>query len=218
MVSEQIKNDQETTSPANKGKKYPPEIFTREEIDLILKQCSRRAPTGIRNRALFVLLWRGGLRISEALELTPKDIDLTKGTIRVLHGKGDKSRIVGIDEQACEMIGKWMDIRKAKGLKNSSPLLCTLKGTKMYSSYIRELCARLRDKAGLDKRVHAHGFRHTHSYELHFEEGAPVKLIQEQLGHSRLDTTATYLNHISPKERIERIRQRKWGKLPLLIT
>lgn len=211
MTAQNTQNDQKSLSPANKGKKYPPETFTRDEIDLVLKQCSRRAPTGIRNRALFVLLWRGGLRISEALALMPKDIDLAQGTIRVLHGKGDKSRIIGIDEQACEMIAKWIEVRKAKGLKNSSPLLCTLKGTKMYSSYVRELCGRIRNKTGLDKRIHAHGFRHTHSYELHFEEGTPVKLIQEQLGHSRLDTTATYLNHISPKERIEHMRQRKWA-------
>ena len=197
-------------NPANKGKKYPAETFSRDEIDRLLRQCSTSSPTGVRNRALIIILWRGGLRVSEALALMPKDIDLVKGTIRVLHGKGDKARVVGIDEQACEMIRKWIEVRKTYGLKSSSPLLCTLKGTQMHSSYIRELCARLRDKAGLDKRVHAHGFRHTHSYELHFEEGAPIKLIQEQLGHSRLDTTATYLNHISPKERIEHMRKRKW--------
>ena len=203
--------DRKTFTPANKGKKYPPETFTREEIDLVLKQCSRRAPTGIRNRALFVLLWRGGLRISEALALMPKDIDVIKGTIRILHGKGDKARVVGIDEQACEMVAKWLAVRKTKALKNSSPLLCTLKGTQIHSSYVRSLCSRIRMKTGLDKRIHAHGFRHTHSYELHFEEGTPVKVIQEQLGHSRLDTTATYLDHISPKERIEHMRQRQWG-------
>ncbi len=201
---------QKETSPANKGKTYPPEVYTKTEIHALLAQCSGRAPTGIRNRALLVTLWRGGLRISEALALLPKDIDLNQGTLRVLHGKGNKARTVGIDPQACAVIEKWLAVRKARGITNRSPLFCTLHGTVIIDNYVRQLCARLREKAGLEKRVHAHGFRHTHSYELHFEERQPVKLIQEQLGHSNLNTTATYLNHLSPKERVDALRKRIW--------
>jgi integrase/recombinase XerD len=62
--------------------------------------CSKRAPTGIRNRALIAMLYRGQLRIGEALALKPKDLDRKAGTVRVLHGKGDKSRTVGLDDGA----------------------------------------------------------------------------------------------------------------------
>ena len=51
-------------------------------------------PTGLRNRALLTVLYRAGLRISEALELRPKDLDLISGTVRVLCGKGGKARTV----------------------------------------------------------------------------------------------------------------------------
>ena len=63
----------------------------------LIRACSPRAPTGVRNRALLVVLYRGGLRVGEALALYPKDLDRRRGTIRVLHGKGDKARTVGLD-------------------------------------------------------------------------------------------------------------------------
>ena len=75
-------------TPANKGRKYPAEPLTEKEVRSLLAKCSGRAPTGIRNRALLTVLYRGGLRISEALALEPKDLDSKEGTIRVLHGKG----------------------------------------------------------------------------------------------------------------------------------
>jgi len=195
---------------SNKGRKLPPEIYTKAEINALLSQCSRRAPTGIRNRALIVVLWRAGLRVSEALSLALKDIDVSAGTIRVLHGKRDKDRTVGIDEQALSVVSAWFDVRKDRGISRSAPLFCTLDGKALHSAYVRGLLTRLGKRAKLEKRIHAHGLRHTHSYELHFEEGISVKVIQEQLGHSRLDTTATYLNHISPRERIEIIKKRCW--------
>ena len=66
--------------PANKGRRYPAEILTADEVRALIRACSNRAPTGIRNRALLVLLYRGGCRISEALRLLPKDLDRAAGT------------------------------------------------------------------------------------------------------------------------------------------
>ena len=73
------------------GRKRPVEILTADEVRQPLAQCSRRAPTGIRDRALITLMYRTGLRVSEALDLRPADIDPGRGSVRVLHGKGDQS-------------------------------------------------------------------------------------------------------------------------------
>src|SRR4029453_10118194 len=73
--------------PANKGQRYPAEVLTADEVRGLITACSNRAPTGVRNRALVVLLYRGGCRISEALRLRPKDLDRAAGTITVLRGK-----------------------------------------------------------------------------------------------------------------------------------
>ncbi len=66
--------------------------------------CSKRAPTGIRNGALIALLYRGQLRIGEALALKPKDLDFDAGTVRVLHGKGDMARTIGLDDGALAVL------------------------------------------------------------------------------------------------------------------
>jgi integrase len=68
---------------------------------------------------------------------------------------------------------------------------------------------RLAARAGIDKRVHAHGLRHTHAAEL-AREGIPVNMIQAQLGHESLATTDRYLRHIAPAELVQTIRQREW--------
>ena len=77
-------------TPANKGRRFPAELLSPEEVLALLRACSSRARTGIRNRALIAVLYRGGLRISEALALRPKDVDQAAGTVTVLHGKGDQ--------------------------------------------------------------------------------------------------------------------------------
>ena len=73
------------------------DALTTAEIEALLRACSRRAPTGVRNAALIAVLWRCGLRLGEALALRPHDIDLDNGTLTVQHGKGGKRRVIGID-------------------------------------------------------------------------------------------------------------------------
>ena len=106
-----------TKTPANKGLKYPVEILTDREVQRLIGACSHRAPTGIRNRALITILYRGGLRISEALSLLPKDLDPDAGTVRVLNGKGSKARTVGLDPLSFAVISRWLDVRHRRGMK-----------------------------------------------------------------------------------------------------
>ncbi len=187
--------------------KRPPEIYSKGEINALLAQCSKRGPCGARNKALLVVLWRCGLRISEALALRPKDINKNTGTVRVLHGKGDKARTVGLDQQTADVIKLWLERRKKLTLRPGAPLFCTLLGKTLSQNYVRDMVKRLASKADIQKRVHPHGFRHTHSVELLFENFNP-KEIQQQLGHSNLQTTDTYLQGLAPKGVIEKIKVR----------
>jgi len=195
--------------PANKGRRLPPEVLTDGEVSALLRACSTRAPTGIRNRALIVLMYRGGLRVGEALALRPKDLDRQAGTVRVLHGKGDRARTVGLDPQAFAVLERWLDKRAARGINGHAPIFCTLKGRPVSTSYVRVLLPRLARKAKIEKRVHPHGLRHTHAAEL-AREGVPARLIQEQLGHGSLQTTDAYLKRIAPQELIEAMQRREW--------
>lgn len=91
-------------SQINRGETFPVEILDDKEVQALIRACSHRAPTGIRNRALIVLLYRGGLRIGETLALEPKDVDISSGAIRVLRGKGGKTRTVGVDAGAMSVV------------------------------------------------------------------------------------------------------------------
>ncbi len=195
---------------SNKGKRFPVEVLTDSEVDALIEACSSRAPTAIRNRALIVLLYRAGLRISEALALKPKDLDADAGSIRVLEGKGSKARTVGLDPASFAVIQRWMDERKRRCINGHALLLCTLKGKPLEAAYVRALFKRLAKKAGIEKRVHPHGLRHSHAAQL-AREGLPVNVIQAQLGHSSLATTSLYLDHIAPQQLIEIMKSRKWN-------
>ncbi len=201
---------------ANGSRRLPVEILTEDEVKALIRACSTRAPTGVRTRALIAVLYRSGLRISEALALAPRDIDPQRGTLNVRHGKGDQQRIVGMDEDAFAFVQLWLERRHALGLTRRAHVFCTLQGAPVSASYVRHLLPRLKLRAGLaaDRRVHAHALRHTHAYEL-LEEGARLDVIQGQLGHASLAVTHRYLAHIAPAERIARVRSRNgWSGTP----
>lgn len=191
-------------------RKLPAEVYTPDEIARLVKACSTKAKTGIRNRALIITLYRGGLRLSEALSLFPKDLDRSAGTARVLHGKGDKSRTIGLDDGAFTAIERWLDAREKLGIGARSPVFCTLKGEPIFTAYIRALLPRLARKAGIAKRVHAHGMRHTHAVELASEK-VDLLTISAQLGHANISTTDTYLRHLAPQRVIEAMRARTFN-------
>jgi site-specific recombinase XerD len=193
--------------------KYPAEILDDDEVRRLIMAPSTDCPTGVRNRALLVLLYRSGLRISEALDLKPSDLDASKGTIRVLHGKGDKARTVGMDPMAFGIVQNWMTVRSTLGYNGHNPLFCTLKGGPMSYRYIRAMMKRIAKRAKIEKRVHAHGLRHQMAVEM-AREGQPITTIQLQLGHARASTTATYLSRISPQEAIDAARARSWSGGP----
>lgn len=198
--------------PANAGLKLPPEPLSRREIDALLATFSRRSPSGVRNRALIVLMWRAGLRIAEVLALAVKDVDLDAGHVRVLHGKGDQSRVVGLDPFAVAVLDDWATARRrVAGLPRSAPFFCTISqpvpGRPVWHSYVRQMLKDHAVKAGVEKRVHPHGFRHTCAFEL-MKEGLPMVAIQRHLGHSNLDTTARYVSHLTGGEVVAMVQAR----------
>src|SRR5690242_19551395 len=83
-------------APRNTGRRYPADPPPVEEIFAVMRGAGDTLH-GLRTRALVVLLWRAGLRISEALALAESDLDRARGAVLVRHGKGGKRREVGMD-------------------------------------------------------------------------------------------------------------------------
>ena len=191
---------QSRSEPPNKGKQYPAEPLSPDEVSAIIGACSRRAPTGIRNRALLTLLYRSGLRVSEILAVRPSDVDLAKHSIRLLDTKSGHAQTRGYHPSADDALARWLDTRKAIGIKNGR-LFCTLEGGPVSDDYVRGLLKRLARKAGIEKRVHPHGLRHTFAVELE-AAGTPVTTISKLLGHSSVAVTARYLDHLTNSQAV----------------
>ena len=192
----------------NAGRRFPPEVLTDAEVRALLDACGDGTPTHARNRALIAVLYRGGLRVSEALALYPKDLDPATGAVRVLWAKGGRARTIGLDPGAFRLVGEWMRLRAALGLDARYPLFCTANGGAVSSSYIRRLFNRLGEQAGIQKRFHPHGLRHTHASQSRAEE-VDIGIVSKQLGHRSIATTARYLDHIAPWA----VGEAMWGRV-----
>ena len=89
------------------------EPISTSEARALLAACNR-GTTGLRAKALVLIMWRAGLRVGEALALLPRDVETDHGIVRVREGKTG-SRVVPLDPEACAELGRWMDRRKALG-------------------------------------------------------------------------------------------------------
>jgi site-specific recombinase XerD len=198
--------------PPNAGRKFPVETLTREEARALLAACGR-GYAGARDRAGVVLMYRAGLRIAELLALMVKDLDLAAGMVTVLHGKGDRRRTIPVDPQAMALVELWLERRRELGLNGRHPFFCTIAqpnpGDPYWSSVLREKLKRAGTRAGITKRVHPHGLRHTYATELAIE-GVPVHVIRALLGHNSLDTTQRYIAKLHPADLARFVHQREW--------
>jgi site-specific recombinase XerD len=191
--------------PGNKGRRYradPPRV---EEIVAVMGQAGDNA-FGLRLRGLVVVLWRAGLRISEALALTEGDLEVGRGSVMIRRGKGGRRREVGMDDWAWGQLRPWLETRVSLPV---GPLFCVIggptRGRPWSSSQARTNLHGTASKAGVRRRFAPHQLRHAHAVEM-AREGLPINLIQRQLGHANLGVTSIYLQGIDSGEIIEIVR------------
>ena len=187
---------------------FAPEVLTNDEVLALIDACPTYGP-GLRNRALLAVLYRSGLRLSEALSLRPKDVDPAAGQVAVLRGKGGRWRFVGIDAGALAHVATWAAVRDTWKIPPTAPLFCSKYGSPLTTAYVRRVLPDLARKAGILHRVHAHGLRHTMAAQLR-SEGVDIAIISRQLGHRSISTTAAYLDHLAPLAVVEAMRKRSW--------
>ena len=137
-----------------------------------------------------------------------KDFDPDAGTLVVQRGKGGKRRVVGVDSGTAALVGRWLDVRRRRGI-NGRTLFCSVQGRPMDQSYVRHLLPRLARKAGVERRVHAHGLRHAFAVEL-MRTGAPLYAVRDALGHADVRTTNIYLSRAGAHEAVDAMRHREW--------
>jgi integrase len=199
--------------PRNKGRRYPPDPPSVEEIIAVMRTAGVGAE-GVRLRAFVVMLWRAGLRISEALALAETDLDPVRGAVLVRAGKGGRRREVGIDRWAWEQLRPWLALRRSLP---AGAWLCVLHGPTAgrawAASAAREELRAAAARAGVRRRFAPHQLRHAHAIEMS-REGIPITVIQRQLGHADLGVTSVYLRGIDNREIIDTVHERKAPVMP----
>ena len=199
--------------PRNKGRRYPADPPTVEEIIAVMRTAGG-GPDGVRLCALIVVLWRAGLRISEALALAETDLDARRGAVLVRHGKGDKRREVGMDSWAWDQLEPWQQLRVRLPV---GPLFCVIHGPTAGRNWepasARRQLARTAAAAGVRRRFAPHQLRHAHAVEM-AHEGVPLVVIQRQLGHAHLGVTSIYLQGIDSAEIIDAVHARRPPMIP----
>ena len=199
--------------PRNKGLRYPPDPPSVEEI-IALMRAAGDDIEGLRLRGLIVMLWRAGLRISEALALTESDLDRARGAVLIRSGKGGKRREVGMDRWAWEQLDPWLQLRPTMPV---GALFCVLRGpTRGRPCQAATIRVQLRNaavRAGVRRRFAPHQLRHAHAVEMS-REGVPLLVIQRQLGHANLSITSVYLRGIDNTEIIHTVHERPAPMIP----
>jgi site-specific recombinase XerD len=189
----------------NKGEEYPADPPTIEEIVAVMRAVGDR-PDGHRLRALIVLLWRAGLRISEALALQESDHDPGRGAVLVRRGKGGKRRELGMDRAAWQQLDPWLELRRELPI---GALLCVIHGPtagrRWEPSAARKQLHHAPATAGVRRRFAPHQQRHAHAVEM-AHEGVPLVVIQRQ--HANLGITSIYLQGIDSSEIISAVHGR----------
>jgi hypothetical protein len=177
-------------------------------------RCAGESSFSLRTRALIVVLWRAGLRISEALALAESDLDLDRGALLVRRGKGGKRREVGMDAWAWQHLQPWLDVRVELPV---GALLCIINGRTAGRSWAapaaRCCLSQLAVQAGVRRRFAPHQPRHAHAVEM-AREGVPLNVIQRQLSHTDLGVNSIYLQGIDNSEIIETVHARPAPTLP----
>ena len=176
------------------GRKLPDTLSTTE-IDLMIAAIDLSTPEGERNRAILETLYGCGLRVSELISLQISDLFFEEGFIKVT-GKGDKQRFVPIAAHTQKFMELYLHyIRPHIPIKKDfeDTLFLNRRGSQLTRAMIFTITKVLAEKAGIEKKVSPHTFRHSFATHL-LENGADLRAIQQMLGHESITTTEIYMH------------------------
>ncbi|MDE7123264.1 MAG: site-specific tyrosine recombinase XerD [Alistipes sp.] len=189
LVEERIDaSPAEFVSAPKAGRKLP-DVLTIDEIDRIIAAVDTSTTKGLRDSAMLEVLYSCGLRVSELTALRMQDLFFGEGYIRVT-GKGDKQRLVPVSAAARDRIGRYLEVRRDRGT-DCETLFLNNRGGRLTRVMVFTLLRQAACRAGIDKRLSPHTFRHSFATHL-IEGGASIRQVQEMLGHESILTTEIY--------------------------
>jgi len=187
--------------PPKKEVKLPKFLYFNE-LEKIISSIDRTTVLGLRDYMIFELFYATGVRVGEIVNIKVSDIDFSNQMIRVF-GKGSKERLVPINSVCKQVINEYIEESRPSLLKGESDyLLLNNRGKSLTTRGIRYILDQVVLKSGVNIGISPHMLRHTFATHL-LDEGADLRVVQELLGHERLETTQIY-THVT-KHRLQEV-------------
>ena len=181
-----------------------PDTLSVAEVDNLLASASQQdTPNSIRDRAMFELTYACGLRVTELVSLNLGDLELEQGSVRCL-GKGGKERIIPVHASAISELRRYIREARPTFVKNASErsLFLNRRGQRLSRQGFWLILKAHAKRAGITKKITPHTLRHSFATHL-LQGGAPLRHVQELLGHSSITTTQVYTHLTSEHVRTE---------------
>ncbi|MEW6351987.1 MAG: tyrosine-type recombinase/integrase [Thermodesulfobacteriota bacterium] len=176
------------------GPRNPPRsIPTEAEVEALLAAPDKETPLGLRDSAMLEVLYSTGMRVGELVRLKVYDVELTRGLVRIIGGKGGKDRTVPLGRVAVRAVKAYLEKVRPRYVRSgkTNTLFVSFTGRRLWPTAVQRQVRIYTKRAGIEKRVTAHSLRH--ACASHMLRGkASIRHIQEQLGHRQLSTTQLY--------------------------
>ena len=179
---------------------YLPDTLSFDDVNRIIKAINISTDLGRRNHCMIEVLYGCGLRVSELIDLKMSNINFKESYLKV-EGKGEKVRFVPLAAYTAELIKQYIKEIRSKykiNKKCEDILFLNSRGSSMSRVIVFIIIKELTEKAGINKKISPHTFRHSFATHL-LQNGADLRYIQEMLGHSSITTTEIY-THLKNEE------------------
>ncbi|RYY21486.1 MAG: tyrosine recombinase XerD [Chitinophagaceae bacterium] len=193
MVEEEIETDPSATIEAPRLSRKLPDVLNIHEINSLIDNIDTSKPGGMRNKTIIEVLYGCGLRVSELVNLKISDLYMEGGFIKVI-GKGNAERLVPLGNSAFKLLKIYInEVRVHNNIKEGyeNYIFLNKSGKNLSRIYVFKTVKALAEKAGLNKSISPHTFRHSFATHL-IEGGADLRAVQEMLGHVSITTTEIY--------------------------
>lgn len=184
-----------------------PETLSAQHLSALLASIDPAKPLGKRDLAILELFYSSGLRLSELCQARLENLDEDDAILRVT-GKGNKTRLVPVGEQALKALSHYLVSERpelVKSGKTSSHIFLSIRGGPLSPDRVRQIVKKRAEQAGLPQTIYPHLLRHSFATHL-LEGGADLRVIQELLGHADISTTQIY-THLDQKHLIQTHQQ-----------
>jgi site-specific recombinase XerD len=175
-----------------KAKPLPAVLSEDEQMRIVGVLESASTPGRLRNLAVVRIFLNTGIRCSELINLTIRDIDWTTGDFMVRQGKGGKDRALALNDDDLALLKSYLSSSGILSSSGNRLVFTSLDGSKpLCGRWLRRWVKRLGEKAGINKNLHPHLFRHTLACDL-LRATNSLKVVQDTLGHENIATTTVY--------------------------